>query len=117
SAQDVYSEDADALASADPAKEEPLLDKFTSKDPFIPFATASTPTPSPTSTSTPSSSLSAKVKVDGTSYSVMKGDKVPGGSAAEFTISSVSSSDVTFSVIDGSLKNGDSSVTVNLGEA
>ena len=31
--------DAAALAAADPAKEQPLLDKFTSKDPFIPFPT------------------------------------------------------------------------------
>ena len=117
----VYSESADAaaLAAADPAKEQPLLDKFTSKDPFIPFGTPSTatPAPNPTSTSTPSSNLSAKVKVDGTTYNVMQGDKVPGGSAAEFTITSITPSDVTFQVMDGALKNGDKSVTVNLGEA
>ena len=37
----LYSDDAGttALAAADPAKEQPLLDKFTSKDPFIPFPT------------------------------------------------------------------------------
>ena len=46
---------AGTIASADPAKQEPLLDKFTAKDPFIPFATA-TPTPIPTSTSTPNPS-------------------------------------------------------------
>ena len=28
-----------ALAAADPAKEQPLLDEFTSKDPFIQFST------------------------------------------------------------------------------
>ena len=40
-ATSVYSDDAGtaALAAADPAKEQPLLDKFTSKDPFIPFPT------------------------------------------------------------------------------
>ena len=48
-----------ALAAADPAKEQPLLDKFTSKDPFIPFPTpgatsTATPSPNPTSTSAPS---------------------------------------------------------------
>jgi hypothetical protein len=113
----------EALAAADPAKEQPLLDKFTSKDPFIPLVTVSSgggtasPTPSPTSTSTPSSTLSAKVKVDGTTYNVMEGDKVPGGSAAEFSITSVTSSDVTFKVIDGTLENGDKSFSVNLGEA
>jgi hypothetical protein len=118
----VYSDSGDAaLAVADPAKEQPLLDKFTSKDPFIPFPTpgatsTANPSPNPTSTSTPSN-LSAKVKVDGTSYNVMQGDKVPGGSAAAFTITGVTSGDVTFSVIDGKLENGDTSFTVNLGEA
>lgn len=114
----------EALAAADPAKEQPLLDKFTSKDPFIPLVATggggggtASPSPSPTSTSTPSSNLSAKVKVDGTSYNVMEGDKVPGGSAAEFTITGVSSGDVSFKVIDGSLENGDKSFSVNLGEA
>jgi hypothetical protein len=114
----------EALAAADPAKEQPLLDKFTSKDPFIPLVTPSpaatggtTPAPSPTSTSTPSSNLSAKVKVDGTSYNVMTGDKVPGGSAAEFKVTGVTSGDVTFEVIDGALENGDKSFSVNLGEA
>ena len=113
--------DTGALAAADPAKEQPLLDKFTSKDPFIPFPTpgassTATPTPSPTSTTQPSN-LSAKVKVDGTTYNVMVGDKVPGGSASEFTITSVTSGDVTFKVIDGTLENGDKTFTVNLGEA
>jgi len=112
----------EALAAADPAREQPLLDKFTSKDPFIPFPTAggggtASPTPSPTSTSQPSSNLSAKIKVDGTSYNVVQGDQVPGGSAAEFTVTGVSSGDVTFKVIDGELENGDKSFSVNLGEA
>jgi hypothetical protein len=118
----VYSDDSEAaLAAADPAKEQPLLDKFTSKDPFIPFPTAasgSTATPSPSASSTAApSDLSAKVKVDGTSYNVMQGDNVPGGSAAAFTISGVTSGDVTFNVIDGKLENGDTSFSVNLGEA
>ena len=104
---------ADAIAIADPAKQEPMLDKFTAKDPFIPLAVA-TPTPSPTSTS--GTTLSAKVKVDGTTYTVVQGDKVPGSSPA-FTISSITSSDVTFEVIDGKLENGDSSISVNLGES
>ncbi len=114
--------DTEALAAADPAREQPLLDKFTSKDPFIPFPVAggggtASPTPSPTSTSQPSNNLSAKIKVDGTSYNVVQGDQVPGGSAAEFTITGVSSGDVTFEVIDGTLENGDKSFPVNLGEA
>jgi len=61
--------------------------------------------------------LSAKVKVDGTTYNVMTGDKVPGGSAAEFDVTGVTSGDVSFKVIDGTLENGDKTFTVNLGEA
>jgi hypothetical protein len=118
----VYSDaGTEALVVADPAKEQPLLDKFTSKDPFIPLPTSSatstaSPSPTPTSTASPTT-LSAKVKVDGTTYNVMQGDKVPGGNAAEFTISGVTSGDVSFKVIDGTLENGDKSFTVNLGEA
>ena len=118
---ELLSDSTDAsLVAADPAKEQPLLDKFTSKDPFVPFPTpgaTTTPTPNPTSTSSPSSNLSAKVKVDGTTYNVMQGDQVPGGSAAAFTIASVTSSDVTFQLIDGTFQNGDTSITVNLGES
>ena len=106
---------ADLIASADPAKHEPLLDKFSAKDPFIPLAVA-TPTPSPTSTSSPNPSLSARVTVNGTTFTVVQGDKVPSGSPA-FTISGITSSDVTFAVIDGTLENGDSSISVNLGES
>ena len=114
---------AGGLASADPARQEPLLDKFTAKDPFVPLVVA-TPAPNPTSSSnptsspspTPSPSLTARVKVNGTTYTVAKGDKVPGGSPA-FTISGITSGDVTFAVIEGALKNGDSSISVNLGES
>jgi hypothetical protein len=123
-ASGVYSDaGTESLSVADPAKEQPLLDKFTSKDPFIPLPTpgatgTASPAPSPTSTSSPApSNLSAKVKVDGTTYNVMTGDKVPGGSAAEFDVTGVTSGDVTFKVIDGALENGDKSFTVNLGEA
>ena len=116
---------AGGLASADPARQEPLLDKFTAKDPFVPLVVA-TPAPNPTSSSNPTSSpspspnpspsLSARVKVNGTTYTVVKGDKVPGGSPA-FTISGITSGDVTFAVIKGTLKNGDSSISVSLGES
>lgn len=120
----VYADDEGtaALAAADPAKEQPLLDKFTSKDPFIPFPTpgASTaPTGSPTATPTGKpvpSDLAAKIRVDGTNYTVTSGDKVPGGSAAAFRVMGVTSGDVTFAVLDGKLENGDKSFSVNLGE-
>jgi predicted RNA-binding protein with TRAM domain len=60
-------------------------------------------------------STTAKVKVNGTSYSVVIDDKVPGGNPA-FTISSVTTGDVTFTLLNGTTKSGKSSVTVNLGE-
>jgi hypothetical protein len=108
---------AGGVASADPAKQEPLLDKFTAKDPFIPLSVATpTPNPNPTPTPNPNPSLSARVKVNGTTYTVVEGDKVPGGSPA-FTISSIASGDVAFAVIHGTLKNGAASISVNLGEA
>ena len=109
-----------ALAAADPAKEQPLLDKFTSKDPFIPFPTpgaTTTPAPNPDEHVEPPTNLSAKVKVDGTTYKVIQGDKVPGGSAAEFTVTSRHLGGRQFQVIDGALENGDTSFSVNLGEA
>jgi hypothetical protein len=101
--------------SADPAREEPLLDKFVSKDPFVPLGVASPVNPAnPVNPAT--GTLAAKVKVNGTSYTVVKGDKVPGGSPA-FEISAISSGDVTFAVLNGTTKGGASSVRVNLGES
>ena len=108
----------------DPAKEEPLLDKFTSKDPFVPLATTnstsgSSSTSSGTSSSTSSSTqttLSAKIVINGTTYTVEKGDKVPSKSPV-FEITSVSSSSLTFTLIDGQFENGESSMTVNVGES
>ena len=104
---------AGMLDAADPAKQEPLLDKFTAKDPFIPLAVA-TPTPSPTASS--DTNLSARITVNGTTYTVVQGDKVPSNSPA-FSISSITTGDVTFAVIDGTLENGDASISVNLGES
>ncbi len=99
-----------SVAAADPAKQQPLLDKFTSKDPFIPLTTPSS------GGGTSTTAYAAKIKVDGASYTVVNGDKLPSGTAV-FSISSVSSGDVTFAVIDGTLENGDSAITVNLGES
>lgn len=116
----VYADDGEAatLAPADPARQEPLLDKFSAKDPFLPFGTASSGggTSGGGTSGGTTSVLSAKVKVDGTSYNVKKGDQVPGGSAAAFTVSDVTSGDVSFTVNDGALENGDTSFSVNLGE-
>jgi hypothetical protein len=106
-----------SAAAADPAKQEPLLDKFTSKDPFIPLTVPSSGSSSGGGGSTTTTAYAAKIKVDGTSYTVVNGDKVPSGTAA-FSISSVTSGDVTFAVLEGhTLENGDSAITVNLGES
>jgi hypothetical protein len=106
-----------SIAGADPARQEPMLDKFTSKDPFIPLTSPSSGGGSGGSSSTGTTTYAAHIKVDGTSYTVVNGDKVP-SSAPAFSISSVTSSDVTFAVLEGhTLKNGDSAITVNLGES
>lgn len=107
-----------AVAVADPARTEVVLDQFKAKDPFIPLPTGSpapsgSPTPSPSSTP---AGYTARISVNGTEYSVENGDKVPTSSPA-FKITGVTTGDVTFTVIDGELKNGDSSITVNLGES
>jgi hypothetical protein len=103
-------------AAADPAKEEPVLDKFVSKDPFIPLGVVSPVNPVNPVNPGGNTTLFAHVKIDGTSYTVVKGDEVPGG-APVFTVSAVTSGDVTFAVIKGALKNGDTSIVVNVGES
>jgi hypothetical protein len=105
-----------SIAGADPARQEPMLDKFTSKDPFIPLTSPSSGGGSGGG-GTGTTTYAAHIKVDGTSYTVVNGNKVPSGAPA-FSISSVTSSDVTFAVLEGhTLKNGDSAITVNLGES
>lgn len=102
--------------SADPAKEEPLLDKFVPKDPFVPLNVANSGTSgtTPSGTTPSTEGLSAKIEVNGTSYSVVKGDKVPGGNPV-FEVSSITSGDVTFTILKGA-PEGSSPVTVTSGE-
>jgi hypothetical protein len=109
---------ASGIAIADPAKTEAMLDQFVAKDPFIPLVTqgGSTPAPTPSPTSSPTTSYSAGISVNGTKYTVVNGDKVPSSSPA-FKIAGITSGDVTFTVIDTTLENGDTSITVNLGES
>jgi hypothetical protein len=111
-ADDGTTAEADAAAVVvDPAKKQPTLDKFEVKDPFIPLTQPNTGTGG---TGTPTS---AKIKVNGTSYTVAVGDKVPSGSPV-FTISSISSGSVTFQLPEGQqFDDGTSSVTVNVGES
>ena len=97
----------------DPAKEEPLLDKFTSKDPFLPLATSNSGGGGGGGGA--QTELTAKITMNGTAYTVTKGDSVPSTNAV-FTISAVASSSVTFALASGSFENGDSSVVVGVGE-
>jgi hypothetical protein len=119
--QDLGATQPDPLA-VDPARSAPMLDQFQPKDPFIPLQTP-TPAPNPTSSPTPvptpvptPSNKKAVVKVNGATSTVVTGDKVPSGDPA-FKITSVTASDVTFTLLSGQFSDGSSSVTVNLGEA
>ena len=119
--QDLAATQPDPLA-VDPARSAPMLDQFQPKDPFIPLQTP-TPAPNPTSNPTPAptpaptpSNKKAVVKVNGVQSTVVTGDKVPSGSPA-FKITSITATDVTFTLLSGQFSDGSSSVTVNLGEA
>ena len=106
---------SDALA-IDPAKEEPMLDKFKSKDPFVPLGTANSNSSSDSGNNGSQTTLTAKITLNGTSYTVETGDKVP-PSDAVFTVASISSNSVTFDLVSGTFENGDSSIAVNVGES
>lgn len=96
-------------AVVDPAKQAVTLDKFVVKNPFVPLSQPNTGGGGTTPTS-------AKVKVNGTSYTVAVGDKVPANGT--FTISAITSSSVTFALAEGrEFDNGSSSVTVSVGQS
>lgn len=100
----------------DPAKEEPLLDKFTSKDPFLPLAATNSAGGGGGGGGGDETGLSAKVTMNGTAYTVTKGASVPSTNAV-FTVSTVASSSVTFALVSGTFENGESSVVVGAGES
>lgn len=104
-------EEGAATPAADPAKEEPVLDKFLSKNPFVVV-------PEPNiGTSGMGTVVGAKVKVNGTTSTVVEGDKVPTSKPA-FSIAAISSADVTFALLNGrQFEDGSSSVIVGVGEA
>jgi hypothetical protein len=112
-AEDTTAAEDTAVAEAvDPAKTQPTLDKFEVKDPFVPLTQPNTGTGGTGSTPT-----SAKVKVNGTSYTVGVGDKVPSGSPV-FTISAITASAVTFQLPEGQeFDDGTTSVSVNVGDS
>jgi hypothetical protein len=119
----------------DPAKQEPVLDQFVSKDPFEPFGSSlptesptptatptATPTETPTATptatptSTPQNPTSASVVVSGHAFVVKVGSKVPSSSPV-FTISALSSAGVTFRLLNNMhFEDGSTSVQVAEGQ-
>ena len=105
-------EDTAVAEAVDPARVQPTLDKFEVKDPFVPLTQPNTGTGGTGATPT-----SAKIKINGTSYTVKVGDKVPSGSPV-FTISAITASAVTFQLPEGQeFDDGTTSVSVNVGES
>jgi hypothetical protein len=132
-----------AGAVLDPAKQEPVLDQFVSKDPFEPLSgtlptesptptatptetptetptatptEAPTETPTATPTSTTQTPTSSAVVVSGHSSTVKVGSKVPSSSPV-FTISALTSAGVTFKLLNNmQFEDGSTSVQVAEGQ-
>ena len=108
----------------DPAKQDPTLDQFHSRDPFIqathpPSEESVSPTASPTSEPTP---VSANIKVAvgsvGATYDDQKvGDKLPPAGSA-FQIQSIDGANgVTFKLLDGYTINGSTQSTFSVSQS
>jgi hypothetical protein len=114
------SDPADSLV-IDPAKQEPALDKFQSKDPFVPLVSTSSGSPVSSPSASPSSGTAeaptgADIKINDKPYTVGKGDKVPPGSPA-FLIADITSSGVQFGLLHGQqFSDGSTSVLVPEGQ-
>jgi len=103
-----------ATGLVDPAKQEPVLDQFTSKDPFSDLAGTgtNTPTPSPSATSTPQQPISASISINGETATAHTGDHLPASDPA-FTISSIRTDGVTFTLLNNMhFDDGSASVLV-----
>ena len=113
----------DDILAADPAKEQPVLDKFESKNPFRPLYVQNT-SGTGTSTSTDAGDdgataqvTGAKIKVNGTAMTVDIGDEVP-ADAPVLTVGAVNSNEVVFKLMDDDeFEDGSTSVTVGVGES
>lgn len=103
----------------DPAKQEPILDLFTAKDPFGPlggYTPEPLPTPTPTPTIEPDLPVSADITIGGMEYTVEPGDDAPPTDPI-FYIADMTSAGVTFELIDGqTFDDGSSSVEVAEGQ-
>jgi hypothetical protein len=107
----VASSTGSAATAADPAKQQPTLDQFTSRNPFIQATTApgsgstgTTTTPTSSTSPTPkavSANITVKSGAVGATYMDQKvGDKLPPAGSA-FSIQSIDSSGVTFKLLNG----------------
>jgi hypothetical protein len=114
------SSDAADLLTIDPAKQEPALDKFHSKDPFVPLVSTSAgspiSSPAPSGSGTAQVPTGADIKINEKPYTVSKGDKVPPGSPA-FVIADITSGGVKFDLLHGqTFSDGSTSVLVPEGQ-
>jgi hypothetical protein len=123
-ATDAASPAPDAGTVVDPAKEEPVLDLFVAKDPFLPlggFVPTPEPTPTITSTPTPTTTVgpnpvNADVSIDGIDYVVAAGDETPTDVPA-FYVADVAPTGVTFELVEGdTFDDGSTSVEVAEGQ-
>jgi hypothetical protein len=114
----------DELLAADPARQQPILDTFESKNPFRAIYTPAssggtsgdTNGTNDTGDDGSNEPSGAKIKVNGAAFTVKVGDKVP--SNKQFTITDINSADVVFSLPEGQeFEDGSTSVTVGVGEA
>ena len=115
----VASSTGSGLAAVDPAKQDPTLDQFTSRNPFI-QATA-VPTTGPSASPTPSSSPSptgpaANIRIGSPSgagtYTLQRvGAELPPDSSV-FKITAISTNGVAFTVVNGYKIAGSSSTSI-----
>jgi hypothetical protein len=95
--------------AVDPAKSQPVLSKFTRKNPFKTLGTTGAISSSGSSQQQPTS---ASITVNGTASTVKVGDKVPSSNSV-FSVSAITTSGVTFELLNGAqFTDGSTSVTV-----
>jgi hypothetical protein len=112
----VASSTGSAATALDPAKQQPTLDQFTSRNPFIQAtaAPAASSTTSPTAAPQPTA---AKITVKTGSVAAtydgqVVGDKLP-PAASVFQITAIASTGVTFKLLNGYTVNGNPTFTVS----
>jgi hypothetical protein len=117
----VASSTGSGLAAVDPAKQDPTLDQFTSRNPFIqataaPSTDGSTPAPTGTPTASPSATpkpVAADIHIKSGSVNATYSDQKVGAelppSAKVFKVTAISSTAVTFELLNGYTLGGDTS--------